>query len=103
MDPKNSKIEPCGAKESILSGRVIENKSQFDLIDGKGNAIVFSAIGRNAVNRCLLSGVEMVVYNGTGRNSLGSADGGVCLLKDGMIVPYGKRGSQTKKVRTLVV
>ena len=41
--------------------------------------------------------------HGTGRSSLGSADGGVYLLKDAMIVPYGKRGSQTKKVRTLVV
>ena len=75
-----------------------QHKRQFDLIDGKGNAIVFYAIGRNAVNRCLLLGTEVVVYNGTGRSSLGSADGGVYLLKDA----NGKRGSQTKEVRTLV-
>jgi hypothetical protein len=80
-----------------------QHKRQFELIDGKGNAIVFYSIGRNALNRCLESGMEVVVYNGTARSCLGNANGGVYLLKDAMIAPYGKRGSQTKKIRTLVV
>ena len=68
-------------------------------LDNDGIATQFSGIGRNANTAVIKNGAHIVVYNGTGRESRGSSEGGVYLFKDAMVVPSYNTAVPPQRVR----
>ena len=62
-------------------------KVVFELVDELGYYIVCCAIGRNAQNRSLANGNQVIIYHGNARGPLGSEPAMVYLMKDALVVP----------------
>jgi len=74
--------------ESSQSG---QPKRFFSLVDDMGSWLQCCAVGRNALSPVLKEGKVAVVYNGTGRISMGSSEAAVLILKDSVIAPLGEK------------
>ena len=66
-------------------------KQLFDLVDELGTWFTCCALGRCAVSPALKSGLQVVLYNGTGRPKSGSAIAAVYLFKDAVMVPLREK------------
>ena len=86
--------------DSTVQGKA---KLCFELLDNDGIAIQFFGIGRNANTAVIKNGVQIVVYNGTGRESRGSSEGGVYLFKDAMVVPSYNTAVRPQRVRCIQI
>jgi hypothetical protein len=86
--------------DSTVQGKA---KLCFELLDNDGIAIQFFGIGRNANAAVIKNGVQVEAYNGTGREGRGSAEGGVYLFKDAMVVPLCNRAVPVQRVRCIQI
>ena len=68
-------------------------KRVFDIVDSMGTSLPCCAIAHNALNRCLVEGIEAVFYHGTGRGPISTSKGMVYFMKDALIVPVGKKST----------
>jgi hypothetical protein len=69
----------------------------FHLIDDCGLWIKCVAMYENANHNSIQAGMRIVVYYGTGRGPIGSADGAIYIMKDGMIIPSGRNAETITK------
>ena len=63
----------------------------FHIVDSMGGYILCCAMGHNASNKALVDGVDAVLFHGAGRAAMGSSPASIYFLKDGLIVPTGRR------------
>ena len=63
----------------------------FKLVDAAGFYLQCAAMHHNAHSRALEEDNEIILYFGTGRGPIGTSDGMLFALKEGCIVPLGKK------------
>ena len=63
----------------------------FKLVDASGYYLQCAAMHHNAHSRALEEDNEVILYFGTGRGPIGTSDGMLFALKEGCIVPLGKK------------
>ena len=63
----------------------------FKLVDALGYYLQCAAMHHNAHSRALEEDNEVILYFGTGRGPIGSSDGMLFALREGCIVPLGKK------------
>ena len=63
----------------------------FKLVDASGYYLQCAAMHHNAHSRALEEDNEVILYFGTGRGPIGTSDGLLFALKEGCIVPLGKK------------
>jgi hypothetical protein len=69
----------------------------FHLIDESGLWIKCVAMHENANHKCIQENMRIVVYFGTGRGPIGSAEGAIYIMKDAMIIPIGRNATSISK------
>ena len=67
------------------------------LIDESGLWIKCVAMHENANHNAIQEGMRIVVYYGTGRGPIGSAEGAIYIMKDAMIIPIGRNATSISK------
>ena len=65
-------------------------KRVFDIVDNSGVYFTCCAMKHNAESKALVNNNEVVLYYGTGRGPIGGVKGMLYLMKDALIVPFGK-------------
>ena len=63
----------------------------FKLVDASGYYLQCAAMHHNAHSRALEEDNEVILYFGTGRGPIGTSDGMLFALREGCIVPLGKK------------
>ena len=71
-------------------------KCMFALVDEMGSWLQCCGIGRNATNKILQDGNEVVLYYASGRKGTGNTAVNIWLFKDAMVVCVGKKNIQKR-------
>ena len=71
-------------------------KQLFDLVDENGTWFTCCALGHCAARPTLKSGLQNVLYNGTGRPKAGTAIAAVYFFKDAVMVPLCQKSVQKR-------
>jgi hypothetical protein len=95
------RLTACGviahADESTTITQAGNYQSAFHLIDDSGLWIKCVAMHDNANNKCIQENMRVVVYFGTGRGPIGSAEGAIYIMKDAMIIPIARNATSISK------
>jgi hypothetical protein len=95
------RLTACGviahADETTTISQAGNLQRAFHLIDDNGLWIKCVAMHDNANHNAIQEDMRIVVYYGTGRGPIGSAEGAIYIMKDAMIIAIGRNATTIRK------
>ena len=68
-------------------------KRRFKLVDRAGAFLQCCALAHSVGNRAVQTGAQVIVYHGTGRAAIGNQEGQIYLMKDALVIAFGRQDS----------